>query len=327
MSDSVWPHRWQPTRPHRPWDSPDKNTGVGCHFLLQCMKLKVKVKSRSRVWLFATPWTAAYHAPPSMGFSRQEYWSGVPAIAFSDIVIGHVHDHFCLKRRKGWCIFSNSVKKTVGCLSLGWTSAAFFHYEVQGNHIFWNQKVAISGTRAPPESLSSLFLLSWGEDGAGHAYPSRTCAAAPLPSSFRGGGEGPSLCQRQWRARQGGGSRDRAWQHRKCWHKLIKRGIWEDWISCWFMAALPRLPGRFFTLVHCCSWFMLESQCIGWLGILVGWMEGRALLPCQPAPIQSSSHPSEYSPIHQLHYLPHKLNVCIFRLCYIPVQASLMAQC
>ena len=33
----------------------------------------------SRVWLFATPWTAAYQAPPSMGFSRQEYWSGVPS--------------------------------------------------------------------------------------------------------------------------------------------------------------------------------------------------------------------------------------------------------
>ena len=40
MSDSVRPHRWQPTRlPHR-WDSPGKNTGVGCHFLLQCMKGK-----------------------------------------------------------------------------------------------------------------------------------------------------------------------------------------------------------------------------------------------------------------------------------------------
>ena len=40
MSDSVWPHRWQPTRLPHPWDSPGKNTGVGCHFLLQCMKLK-----------------------------------------------------------------------------------------------------------------------------------------------------------------------------------------------------------------------------------------------------------------------------------------------
>ena len=41
-------------------------------------KWKVKVKSLSRVRLSATPWTAAYQAPPSMGFSRQEYWSGVP---------------------------------------------------------------------------------------------------------------------------------------------------------------------------------------------------------------------------------------------------------
>ena len=41
-------------------------------------KWKVKVKSLSRVWLFVTPWTAAYQAPLSMGFSRQEYWSGVP---------------------------------------------------------------------------------------------------------------------------------------------------------------------------------------------------------------------------------------------------------
>ena len=41
-------------------------------------KWKVKVKSLSRIWLLATPWTAAYQAPQSMGFSRQEYWSGLP---------------------------------------------------------------------------------------------------------------------------------------------------------------------------------------------------------------------------------------------------------
>ena len=77
MSDSVQPHRQQPTRLRHPWDSPGKNTGVGCHFLLQCMEVKsegeVSVMSDS-----ATPWTAAYQAPLSMGFSRQEYWSGVP---------------------------------------------------------------------------------------------------------------------------------------------------------------------------------------------------------------------------------------------------------
>ena len=76
MSDSVWPHRRQPTRLPCPWYSPGKNTGVGCHFLLQCMKVKsenevlsfiimcvcmcvcvsLSVMSDS-LWLFATPWT------------------------------------------------------------------------------------------------------------------------------------------------------------------------------------------------------------------------------------------------------------------------------
>ena len=74
MSDSVRPHRQQPTRLRCPWDSPGKNTGMGCYFLLQCLK----VKSLSRVRLLAIPWTAAYQARPSMGFSRQEYWSGLP---------------------------------------------------------------------------------------------------------------------------------------------------------------------------------------------------------------------------------------------------------
>ena len=126
VSDSVRPHRWQPTRLPCPWDSPGKNTRVGCHFLLQCMKVKsesevtqscptlcdpmdcslpgspvpgilqartlewvaisfsnawkwkVKVISFSHVRLFPTPWTAAYQAPLSMGFFRQEYWSGLP---------------------------------------------------------------------------------------------------------------------------------------------------------------------------------------------------------------------------------------------------------
>ena len=78
MSDSVRPHGRQPTRLPRPWDSPGKNTGVGCHFLLQCMKVKSESEITQSCPTPATPWTAAYQAPPSMGFSRQEYWSGVP---------------------------------------------------------------------------------------------------------------------------------------------------------------------------------------------------------------------------------------------------------
>ena len=134
MSDSVRPRRWQPTRLPRPWNSPGKNTGVGCHFLVQCMKVKIEnevaqscpthgdpmdysplgssihgifqarvldwgaiakgskkkdflsvaflknvcmISCFSCVWLFATLWTVAHQAPLSMGFSRQEYWSGL----------------------------------------------------------------------------------------------------------------------------------------------------------------------------------------------------------------------------------------------------------
>ena len=86
MSDSVRPHRQQPTRLLCPWDSPGKNTGVGCHFLLQCMKVKSESEVAQSVWLLATSWTAAYQASLSMGFSRQEYWSR-GAIAFSDTVL------------------------------------------------------------------------------------------------------------------------------------------------------------------------------------------------------------------------------------------------
>ena len=76
VSNSMQPHRRQPTRLPRPWDSQGKNTGVGCHFLLQ--SVKVKVKLLSCVQLLATPWTAAHQPSSSVGFSRQEYWSGVP---------------------------------------------------------------------------------------------------------------------------------------------------------------------------------------------------------------------------------------------------------
>ena len=92
MSDSVQPHRRQPTRLPRPWDSPGKNTGVGCHFLLQCMKVKsesevaqsyptlsdpmdcsppgssvhgilqARVQLPSHVQFFATLWTVAHQA-------------------------------------------------------------------------------------------------------------------------------------------------------------------------------------------------------------------------------------------------------------------------
>ena len=67
-----------PGFPH-PWESPGKNTGVGCHFLLQCMKVKSESEVASVVSNSAWPHRRQpIRLPPSLGFSRQEYWSGLP---------------------------------------------------------------------------------------------------------------------------------------------------------------------------------------------------------------------------------------------------------
>ena len=78
MSDSVQPHRRQPIRLCRPWDSPGKNTGVGFHSLLQCREVGSESEVAQLCLTLQTPWTAAYQAPLSMGFSRQEHWGGLP---------------------------------------------------------------------------------------------------------------------------------------------------------------------------------------------------------------------------------------------------------
>ena len=59
VSDSVWPHRWQPTSLPHPWDSRGKNTGVDCHFLLQCMK----VKSESHSVVSDSLWPLGLYSP------------------------------------------------------------------------------------------------------------------------------------------------------------------------------------------------------------------------------------------------------------------------
>ena len=60
LSDSVRPHRRQSTRLPRPWDSPDKNTGVGCHFLLQCMKVKSESEVAQLCLTLSNPMVQTY---------------------------------------------------------------------------------------------------------------------------------------------------------------------------------------------------------------------------------------------------------------------------
>ena len=79
MSESVRSHRRQPTRLPGPWDSPGKNTGVGCHFLLQSMKVKSEREVTQSCPTLSDPMDCSPPgSSPSMGFSRPEYWSGVP---------------------------------------------------------------------------------------------------------------------------------------------------------------------------------------------------------------------------------------------------------
>ena len=100
MSDSVRPHRRQPTRLPRPWDSPGKNTGMGCHFLLQCMEVKSESEVAQSCPTLSDPMDYSPPGPPSMGFSRQEYWSGVPLFSW----VSHVS--VCLMSRGTHCCCS-----------------------------------------------------------------------------------------------------------------------------------------------------------------------------------------------------------------------------
>ena len=87
MSDSVWPHRRQPTRLPRPWDSPGKNTGVGCHFLLQCMKLKSESEVTQSYPNLSDPMDCSLPGSSIHGIfqARVLEWG---AIAFSDLILG-----------------------------------------------------------------------------------------------------------------------------------------------------------------------------------------------------------------------------------------------
>ena len=75
-------------------------------------KWKVKVKSLSSVWLLLNPWTAAYQAPPSMAFSRQEYWSGVPLPSPKVHIISVFYcAHLCMKYSLGSSNFPEEISR------------------------------------------------------------------------------------------------------------------------------------------------------------------------------------------------------------------------
>ena len=84
-ADSVQLHRWQPTRLPCPWDSPGKNTGVGCHFLLQCMKVKSESEVSQLCPTLSDPMDCSSPGSSVHGIleARVLEWG---AIAFSEII-------------------------------------------------------------------------------------------------------------------------------------------------------------------------------------------------------------------------------------------------
>ena len=89
MSDSVRSHRRQPTRLPRPWDSPDKNTGVGCHFLLQCMKVKSESEVAQVCLTLSDPMDCSLPGSSVHGIFHARVLEWV-ATAFSEIDAGTI---------------------------------------------------------------------------------------------------------------------------------------------------------------------------------------------------------------------------------------------
>ena len=124
-------------------------------------KWKAKVKSFRHVWLFATPWTAAYQAPPSMGFSRQECWSGVPLpsplpMKCQFLNFKYLSKFYTLNYSRNLCFKFQSVILTRYC-----------------NKIFFNSNLKTSFVFVGPKRdilLIEFATTSWIKTATSHCY-------------------------------------------------------------------------------------------------------------------------------------------------------------
>ena len=128
MSDSVRSHRRQPTRLPRPWDSPGKNTAVGCHFLLQCMKMKSESEATQSCPTLSDPMDCSLPGSSVHGIfqARVLEWG---AIAFSEISWVKEFSAFslCWKKAGVWAHWSLSLNVHPSYLEPG--SSVFSHPE------------------------------------------------------------------------------------------------------------------------------------------------------------------------------------------------------
>ena len=121
MSDSVQPHRRQPTRLPRPWDSPDKNTGVGCHCLLQCRKVKSESEVAESCPTLSNPMDCG---PPGSSIhgifqARVLEWGAIAFSSLSHLVVSNSLGSQGLYLARLLCLWNSAGKNTgVGSHSL-----------------------------------------------------------------------------------------------------------------------------------------------------------------------------------------------------------------
>ena len=139
MSDSVQPHRRQPTRLPHPWDSPGKNTGVGCHFLLECMKVKSESKvaqSCPTLGHSADPMDCSPSGSSVHGIfqARVLEWG---AIDFSELACSLVEirpasyaDGLCITKAASWPLPTAELCNSAALLSFVSDCSAVFTYRL-----------------------------------------------------------------------------------------------------------------------------------------------------------------------------------------------------
>ena len=125
MSNSVWPHRWQPNRLLCPWDSPGKNTGVGGHFLLQCMKVKSESEVAQSCPTLSDPMDCSLPGSSIHGIfqARLLEWGAI-AFSFLSIILFKILAHGLKHARRHTAILL--PKNWFTCYAKCWPSTSGF---------------------------------------------------------------------------------------------------------------------------------------------------------------------------------------------------------
>ena len=153
MSDSVRPHRQQPTRLPRPWDSPGKNTGVGCHFLFQCMKVKSESEVSQSCPTLHDPMDCSLPGSSIHGIlqARVLEWG---AIAFSDPYVRMQQKTNCW-----WAQWHGWISKT-SCRAKSKSQKVTYSMTLYDKMYLWRGQVMTTGME---NRLVMSRIYEWGE--------------------------------------------------------------------------------------------------------------------------------------------------------------------